>query len=225
MQSLNPRLDVNCPSVCHLDWEGCFNARHLGLPRFLARADSLDDLTPIGWAALKTCGVSTLIDLRNDDEMSSAPPTPAGVTRFHLPLDGKEDREFWDRWENGWEFGTPLYYIPHLRRFPYLTARVLASLKPGTVFYCGLGRDRTGMIAMIVQWLLGVGRERIIEDYLLSSQRLSPLFRRRGVEDHAPQVESFLHAKGTTLAAVCAEFLDALGEVELDCTDLRERFL
>lgn len=208
-----------------LEWEGCFNARQLGLSHFLARSDSLDQLTPAGWAALKSSGVTTIVDLRNDDEVSAVPPPPPGVTRLHLPLDGKEDREFWDVWENGWEFGTPLYYAPHLRRFPHLTARVLAALTPGTVFHCGIGRDRTGMIAMVAQWLLGADRERIIDDYLLSAQRLPPLFARRGEEDHGPRVESFLRQRGATLAAVCGEFLDELGDLNLDGTALRERFL
>lgn len=208
----------------HLNWEGCFNARQLGQGGFLARADSLDFLTTAGWPALRSCGVTKIVDLRNHDEVSAVGPMPAGVLRLHLPLDGKEDREFWDVWEKGWQFGTPLYYAPHLRRFPHLTARVLDALEPGTVFHCGIGRDRTGMIAMVAQWLLGVERQRIIDDYLLSAQRLPALFRRRGEEDHGPLVESFLRERGTTLAEVCGEFLDGLGELELDGTALRERF-
>lgn len=213
----------------HLDWEGCFNARHLDVARGpLVRSDALDHLTGAGWSALYASGITTVVDLRNDDEVTAVPAMPKGVTRLHLPLDGKEDREFWNSWENTWAFGTPLYYGPHLRRFPHLTTRVLEALAAapaGVVFHCGIGRDRTGMVAMIVLWLLGRDRQAIIDDYQLSARCLPPLFVRRGEEDHAPRVESYLRSKGTTLAAACSDFLDGLAELNLDGTALRQRFL
>src|SRR5215207_4136872 len=109
--------------VRHLDWEGCFNARDLGGLRTVdgratlcgrvVRADSLDGLTATGWAALMAYGVRTIIDLRNDDE-----------------------RKFWDVWDSGPQFGTPLYYRPHLERMPQRSAAVLAGIAaapPGEV--------------------------------------------------------------------------------------------
>jgi protein-tyrosine phosphatase len=198
----------------HLDWEGCFNARLLPVKHGpLVRADALDALTERGWRALSEFGISTIIDLRNEDEVSHLPALPAGVTRLHLPLDGREDRQFWAAWEGTWAFGTPLYYLPHLTRFPERTNRVLQALvdsSGGVVFHCGIGRDRTGMIAMIVQWLLGIGRQAIVEDYLQSAQRLKPLFACRSQEDHGPQVDAYLRSRGTTLFEVCVQFLDGL---------------
>lgn len=202
----------------HLDWEGCFNARHLPVKHGpLVRADALDRLTHKGWRALCESGITTVIDLRNDDEVSQVPAMPPGVTRLHLPLDGREDREFWAPWERTWAFGTPLYYLPHLTRFPERTTRVLQALADssgGVVFHCGIGRDRTGMIAMIVQWLLGMERQAIIDDYLLSALRLKPLFARRGEEDHGPRVDAYLRTRGTTLVEVCGQFLDGLTDLD-----------
>jgi protein-tyrosine phosphatase len=40
----------------------------------------------------------------------------------HVPVDGSEDREFWDVWSTGPPFGTPLYYRPWLERFPQRAA-------------------------------------------------------------------------------------------------------
>lgn len=82
----------------------------------LVRGRTLDDLTEDGWAAIHELGVRTLIDLRNADERTAA-PSPPGITAMHLPLDG-DDREFWDEWASDWRFGTPVYYAPHLARFP-----------------------------------------------------------------------------------------------------------
>jgi len=110
----------------HLDWEGCFNVRELGgLPAAggrttswggLVRADALDGLTAAGWAALVEHGVRTVVDLRNDDELSKdAAPRPREVTTVRIPLDVTEDRELWNVWQNGPQFGTPLYYRPYGR--------------------------------------------------------------------------------------------------------------
>ena len=93
-------------------------------PGALVRARSLDDLAEDGWATLHELGVRTLIDLRNDDERAAA-PAPPGITAIHVPLDGSDDREFWDEWAADWRFGTPVYYGPHIARFPERSVAVL----------------------------------------------------------------------------------------------------
>src|SRR5665647_3883740 len=149
-RALNKRLER------HLDWEGCFNVRDLGGLRTsdgretqwgrVVRADRLDRLTTAGWAALSAHGVRTVLDLRNDDERGTDfALRPSSVGTIHLPLDGTDDREFWDIWSSGPQFGTPLYYRPHLERFPERSAAVISAIaraEPGAVvFHCGGGRD------------------------------------------------------------------------------------
>lgn len=146
----------------HLDWEGCFNVRDLGgLPTSdgrttrrgaIVRADALDALTAAGWKALLRHGVRTVVDLRNDDELRpDAAPRPPAITSVHVPLDAGEDREFWDVWASGPQFGTPLYYRPHLERLPARSVaalRAIARAGPGGVaFHCVGGRDRSGQVA------------------------------------------------------------------------------
>src|SRR5207247_4990175 len=121
--------------------------------------------------------VRTVIDLRNDRERGpDAAPRPADVTTVHQPLDATEDREFWNVWDSGPQFGTPLYYRPHLERFPERSAAVLSAIadaEPGAVvFHCGGGRDRTGQIAMLLLTLVGVAPEDVAADYALSAERL-----------------------------------------------------
>ena len=71
-----------------------------------------------------------------------------------------EDTEFWSQWLDRPEFGTPHYYGPWLERFPDRAARTLAAIaraQPGGVAYhCGIGRDRTGLITMLICAALGV---------------------------------------------------------------------
>ncbi len=197
----------------HLDWEGCFNARDLGgLPTTdgrmtrrgaVVRADTLDGLTAAGWATLLEHGVQTVIDLRNDDERGpDAAARPAGVTTLRLPLDGSEDREFWNVWESGPQFGTPLYYGAHLDRFPERSVAVISAIaraEPGGVaFHCVGGRDRAGQIAMLLLALVDVAPQDIAADYELSIDRLRARYAARGEEDQGPLLEAFLADRGTS---------------------------
>jgi protein tyrosine/serine phosphatase len=198
----------------HLEWEGAFNVRDLGGLRTLdggrtrrgaiIRADSLATLTEAGWSAALEHGVRTVIDLRNDDEIEGdLAARPPSVTTIHLPLDGSEHHEFWEgAWASGPQFGTPLYYRPHLERFPGRSAAVIAAIaraQPGGVaFHCVGGRDRSGQIAMLLLALVGVAPEEIAADYGLSSDRLKALYAIRGEQDQGALLKAFLEAKGTT---------------------------
>jgi protein tyrosine/serine phosphatase len=170
-------------------------------PGALVRARSLDHLDDGDWAALHALGVRTLIDLRNDDERAAA-PAPDGIIALHLPLDGMDDREFWDAWASDWRFGTPVYYAPHIARFPERSVAVLEAIahaRPGGVlFHCMGGRDRTGMIAMLVLTLVGVAPEDIAGDYELSATD--------------PEVAAGLERAGTTARV---ELLRTLTEIDL----------
>jgi protein-tyrosine phosphatase len=208
----------------HLDWDGCFNVRDLGglasdgrETRWgaVVRADSLHQLTSAGWAALSEHGVRTVIDLRNDGERApDEAPRPGGVTTMHVPVDGTDDREFWDVWESGPQFGTPLYYRPHLDRFPERSVAVIAAIaraEPGgVVFHCVGGRDRAGQIAMLVLAVVGVAPEDIAADYALSAERLRARYAARGEEDEGALLDAFLAGRGTSARAIIIAMLAEL---------------
>jgi protein-tyrosine phosphatase len=192
-----------------LEWPALRNARDLGgLPAAggrirhgaLVRADSLARLTGEGWAALGAHGVRTVIDLRNDDEVGADDaPRPPAVTTIHFPLDGMEDTEFWDVWMHRPEFGTPHYYGPWLERFPDRARAVLSAIagaQPGGVaIHCVGGKDRTGLVTMLVLAVAGVPAEDAAGDYALSLERLGP----------DPVLDAFYAQLGTTPEAVFAD--------------------
>ena len=194
----------------HLDWDGARNVRDLGglptadggriRPGALVRADSLQRLTARGWAALEAHGVRTVIDLRNDDEVGEDDaPRPPGITTVRFPLDGQEDTEFWADWVHRPEFGTPHYYGPWLERFPARATHVLTAIaraEPGgVVVHCVGGKDRTGLVTMLVLALAGVPAELAAEDYALSGERIP----------NGPELDAFYEELGTTPAAVFAD--------------------
>jgi hypothetical protein len=171
------------------------------------RADALDMLTQAGWQALLNHGVRTVIDLRNDDELRpDVASRPTQVRTVRVPLDVTEDREFWSIWGTGLQFGTPLYYEPHLERFPERSVAVIREIvhaQPGGVaFHCMGGRDRAGQIAMLLLALVGVLPGEIAADYALSDARLASLYAAQGRPDPAPELAEFLAAKGTTGVAL-----------------------
>jgi protein tyrosine/serine phosphatase len=209
----------------HLEWDGVFNARDLGgLPApegsrtrwgAVVRADSLSNLTEAGWEELLDHGVRTIIDLRNKEELSGDyAPRPSSLQTVHLPLDVNEDREFWDVWESGPQFATPLYYGPHIQRFAQRNAEVVAAIaqaRPGGVaFHCVGGRDRCGQVAMLLLALLKIEPSVIAADYSLSAQRLRPLYQARGEEDQAPALEAALRERGTNAQQVIEGTLEEI---------------
>ena len=232
-----------------LDWDGCFNVRDLGgietvdgasIRRGAAvRADSLHKLSADGWGALVRHGVRTVIDLRNEFECRpDVAPRPDEVTTLHLPLDGFDDREFWDPIVAGPQFGTPIYYRGHLQRMPERSAAVLSAFaraRPGGVaFHCVGGRDRSGQITILLLALAGVGTDAIVADYELSDERLKPMWRANGGPDEAEVNERFLAERGTTAGALIASLLQSLdiertlvaaGLTHADLRALRARLL
>ena len=117
-------------------------------------------LTPAGWAALRG---HTIVDLRNDDERQGpAAPGAAGLAVVHVPLDDLADSAFWRRvWDEGLD-GTPLYYRPFLERKPERCAAAVAAVadaRPGGVLvHCTVGRDRAGLVTLLLLALAGVAR-------------------------------------------------------------------
>lgn len=208
----------------HLDWDGCFNVRDLGglattdgrRTRWgaLVRGDSFGCPSERGWEQLLAHGVRTVIDLRNEDEWGEdTAPRPSSIKTIRIPLDEVADRDFWDDWENGPQYGTPLYYRPHLERFPTKSARVLAAIAraaPGGVaFHCATGKDRTGQVSALVLAMAGVAEEEIVADYLLSHERVRTMSAARGEEDPGPMLEAFLREQGTSAGEALAELLAA----------------
>ena len=168
----------------HLDWEWRRNVRDLGgLPAAggrvtrwgtVVRSDAPDNLSPAGWAALRAQGIRTIVDLRNHDERTGPPGAgAAGVATVHVPMDDVDDTRFWrEMWDGGLD-GTPLYYRPFLERKPERCVAAVADAPPGGVLvHCGIGRDRTGLVALLLLALVGVAPGDIAEDYDLSSLRL-----------------------------------------------------
>ncbi|MEO3868485.1 tyrosine-protein phosphatase [Nonomuraea sp. B12E4] len=202
-----------------LAWDGCHNVRDLGgLPatggrrtrwKAVVRSDTPDRLTPAGWAAATAHGVRTILDLRRPGEHRAEPGhRPPGMTVVRVPLDlpGDPDVHLYR--------GTPLYLRPQMDRWPDRCAaalRVIAEAPPGGVLvHCVAGRDRTGLITLLLLALAGVAEPDILADYELSAARLRPLYALLGQPDDDLRVRGHLTRAGTTTPEVIMTLLDGL---------------
>jgi protein-tyrosine phosphatase len=193
----------------HLAWEGCWNARDLGGLRLrdggqtrwrtTVRMDSPQRLTADAWQEIWDYGIRTVIDLRNSEEIRPD-SRPAGMTTRQVPLDKEKDPDF--VLERGLEC-TPLYYPGFLERFPERVAgvlRAIAAAEPGgIVYHCAAGRDRTGVITLVLLALAGVEPEDIAADNMLSGPRLKPAWAEIGLEDQSGAIDELLARHGTTV--------------------------
>ncbi len=155
-----------------------------------------------------------------------------------MPLDDVADTEFWNRmWAEPLD-GTPLYYRPFLERKPQRCAaavEAIARAAPGGVLvHCGGGRDRTGLVALMLLALADVEPEEIATDYELSNIRLPRFWAAHGMTDQRPDIERVLTNHGTTERGAILELLEWLdaerylldaGLSRADLTAVRKRLL
>jgi protein-tyrosine phosphatase len=175
----------------------------------------VDRLSADGWAALRAHGVRTIIDLRNEDERVQL---NGGVETVHIALDSlDEDPDFWSDWASGPQFGTPLYYGPFLERFPDRIDEVLDAIEQaprgGVLFHCVGGRDRTGLVAIVLLAVAGVASELIADDYVLGAER---------AHTYDPALDQFLAEKGTSARELVIELATSL---DFDRPALRARLV
>jgi protein-tyrosine phosphatase len=206
-EEVGRRVEVNARE---LSWDGCVNVRDLGglgqiRPGAVVRMEAPRRLTRAGWDAAWAHGVRTVVDLRDADEREpDSAPRPAGITTVHVPLD-PVGTPFYEHWKSIDNTASPLYFPAMLAEQPQpvITAmRAIASAAPGcVVFHCAGGKDRTGLLALVLLTLAGATPDEIIADYLLSYDRMKQRYDDMGAPDQLTAVTELLTSRGTTIEA------------------------
>ena len=224
----------------------------------LIRSADTRFITAAGWEQAQGAGVRLVIDLRNPDEVEpgswpaatqgagtfavsaarAAAARPAGIQTMLISLDDVEDLDLWRRLNGEGLNGTPLYYRPFLDAKPERIAAVLTAIARmpggGVIFHCGAGRDRTGLISLLLLVLADVTPEAIVADYELSLGQVAPLHAALGLERAGPDVREQVRSRGTTVSETItslirglgvAEYLAAAGVSDADIGALRRRLL
>ena len=163
----------------------------------LFRSSGLCGLTAEDAARLKQLGVSTVVDLRTEEEIQASPDINLqGFRRCFCPLPALNPSACRDKLAQKYmaaaRAGEKAFYLSEyiaevdMRRM-YKTVLTdtasLASLRGvfsaflspdsgGILFHCTSGKDRTGIVAALLMFALGVGREDIKLEYYASAVSL-----------------------------------------------------
>lgn len=178
-----------------LPLEGGQNFRDLGGYRtsdgrtvkwgLIYRSGAMSRLTEKDFAYLASLGLKTVVDFRDNRERTSEPVNwpDAGKPTVHVRDYAMDNGMFMNALlkpglsgDQARQAMATLYRdIPNLFADQYrlLFAELLTTNAP-LAFNCSAGKDRTGVAAAILLTALGVDRETVIQDYLLSNQYFRP---------------------------------------------------
>ena len=154
-----------------MDWDGAVNAWHIAGSVY--RMGRREWLTETGWRQAYDGGIRTVIDLRNPEEIRRRDTDPrvgaATLATFdvvHAPTEDPANSEF--RALCVPYLNDPASYPDNARIFPAKLAAVfkaVAAAPGGVVIHCSAGRDRSGMVAAMLQDLAGAGEDAIALAY------------------------------------------------------------
>lgn len=210
--------------------------------RRLIRSDNLQDLSPAAVDHLVSeIGVRDIVDLRSDTELhvlgdgplrtleslvhhhhSLLPDRPArdpdsrpadtGLGAPWKAYDGRRDAAFWTD-----------HYLGYLSDRPDSVSAaldVVSRSEGAAIVHCAAGKDRTGTVVAMALSVAGVPDEVIIEDYVLSDERITRILERlahdpvygdalktQPVDDQRPKAQSMQ----SILAALRDGFGGAVG--------------
>jgi protein-tyrosine phosphatase len=152
--------------------------------RRLFRSDHLGRLTPDDHASLANLGLHGAIDFRGLVERAASPYQLPGVVQHSLAIEptvvqwmealAAAERELTGPIVVG--LMEDLYRSlvgDHASRFGELFQQLLRAEGP-LVVHCTAGKDRTGVAAALILLALGVSREEVMQDYLLTNEVLEP---------------------------------------------------
>ena len=148
--------------------------------RRLFRSDHLAGLTPEDRHALAALGLTRALDFRGVDESAAASYALPGVSRHALPIEPTVVQNINAMLQAGHRLTARdavalmqqtyrAFVLDNAPRFAELFRHLLDDDAP-LVFHCTAGKDRTGFAAALILLALGVARDVVVQDYLLTNQ-------------------------------------------------------
>lgn len=164
--------------------QSTLNTRPLptGDRRFI-RSDCPEKLTDEEVEWLLQNQVTTIVDLREKKEYERTPcrlETEDGFTFYHMPVTGGGDTP-----KSPEEVA--YVYLGMLDKQMDEIIRTIMGAKSNVLFFCGAGKDRTGVVSAIILKKLGFDGQTIIDDYMKTKENLLD-FLTDYVKEH-PQVD------------------------------------
>ena len=218
----------------------------------LFRCGMLADIPTHAFEDFSSLGIDVICDLRRDDEAEMS-PTPLAAPfkgRRHIPIEPGTSHELRN------SMMTAQHSAEERSEFMRIITREIATewtdayrqvmgalleTKGGFLIHCTAGKDRTGFGVAVIQRLLGVSREQIFHDYLLTNQSTDLIERiRTRMSEQAmdideatleviarvrrPYLEAALEAIDTEFGGIRG-YLEAVGLGEVEVAELQCRYL
>lgn len=171
-----------------LPFDSIKNARDLGgMPTIdgnvtswskFIRSANLDNISDSDISLLKDLNVSTIIDLRRDEEIyrnnKSLDKIKDNFSYYQVSLAPRAMRKEEIQKIIDKEVSVGKSYISLIDNFKSIRRvfEILADNDQATLYHCQEGKDRTGVVSMILYGLARVQRSDIIADYEISSANL-----------------------------------------------------
>ena len=149
--------------------QSTLNTRPLptGDMRFI-RSDCPEKLTDEEVEWLLQNHVTTVVDLREKKEYERKPcrlETEDGFTFYHMPVTGGGDTP------NSPEEVASVYLGMLDKQMDKIIQTILDA-KSNVLYFCGAGKDRTGIVSAIILKKLGFDDQTIIDDYMKTKENL-----------------------------------------------------
>lgn len=144
--------------------------------------------------AIKKMGVTTVIDMRIGQELAEHPITHIdGVREYNIPLlctpttgltyektmarvMREESKRIKDEYGNALNYVKSTYldilFHEDSRKKLKSILDIIRDNEGGVIWFCSAGKDRTGIISMLVESLLGVDEEIILQDFYATKKFL-----------------------------------------------------
>lgn len=140
----------------------------------LIRSNVPTELSEVNLTYLLENNINIAIDLRNDTEIKEKVAVFKNDSRFkyyHFQVNGlgripKNKKDVSNSYLEMTEGFDVIYNIFKI---------ILDGADNGVIYFCNAGKDRTGVITALIMMLVGIGKEDIIKDYVLSSEYLNDL--------------------------------------------------
>lgn len=223
-------------------WDGAVNAWKIAGDIY--RMGRHEWVTETGWQQMYDDGVRTVIDLRASRERRQRDTDPevpddvkARIDVVHCPTEDPDHSDFNELF--GPYLKDPAQYGDYLHLFGEKIAAVFKAIasSPGkVVVHCSAGRDRSGVIALMLQRLAGMGDEDIVRGYELATRGINERHRTHGAPHaHDPylsddELEAMLAQRRAGLrdflgSIDAVAFLAANGVSELEIAAVRAKLV
>ena len=207
-----------------LELEGTHNTRELGgyinkdfkrlKEQKLLRSDILSNLTTNDMERLYDYGIRTVIDLRRSQEVSVEPSKLQGykdIKYYNISLSLNDNRGIMQHRNEKSLFDLYQGYLTgRQEQIKEILEIVNDHLSDGIIFNCTAGKDRTGIISMILLKICNVDDEMIKMDYEVSERNvIDSLIKRKNENIHLQNEPDFLFRSHRSEMEKALDFIEA----------------